>query len=62
MSEIKGQLLGIILVLSIFATVSAALATVYGKMTTSISSQVSSITATDLQTSNTVNDVTVMNY
>ncbi len=47
MSEIKGQLLGILLVLSIFATISGALATVYSRMTTSISNQVSELTATD---------------
>lgn len=45
MSEIKGQILGIILVLSIFATVSATLAGVFTTMTGAVENQVSEIVA-----------------
>lgn len=45
MSEIKGQLLGIILVLSIFATVSVAIGTAFSKMTTTVGNKVDSITS-----------------
>ena len=47
MSEIKGQLLGIILVLSIFLTVSVAAAGVFTTMTDSIEAKVSEVTTAD---------------
>lgn len=50
MSEIKGQLLGIILVLAIFGAVSAGLAAVFAKTSDSIATQVETI-ATDTNTS-----------
>ena len=43
MSEIKGQLVGIILVLSIFATVSIAAATIFTNMTDKVEEKVSSV-------------------
>lgn len=43
MSEIKGQLLGIILVLSIFLTVSVALTAIFTNMTNSVESKVSEV-------------------
>ena len=43
MSEIKGQLLGIILVLSIFLTVSVALTAIYTNMTKSVEEKVSEV-------------------
>ena len=49
MSEIKGQLLGIILVLSIFLTVSVALTAVFSNMTNSVESKVSEVMDFDSQ-------------
>lgn len=49
MSEIKGQLLGIILVLSIFLTVSVALTAVFSNMTNSVESKVSEVVDFDNQ-------------
>ncbi len=43
MSEIKGQLLGIILVLSIFLTVSVALTAIFTNMTKSVEEKVSEV-------------------
>ena len=40
MSEIKGQLLGIILVIMVFGIVAAGLSTVFRNLTNSVSSQV----------------------
>ena len=40
MSEIKGQLLGIILVIMVFGIVAAGLTTVFKNLTSSVSSQV----------------------
>ena len=40
MSEIKGQLLGIILVIMVFGIVAAGLTTVFRNLTSSVSSQV----------------------
>lgn len=48
MSEIKGQLLGIILVLSIFTTVSVAAVTIFTNMTDKVEEKVSSVTATNV--------------
>lgn len=39
MSEIKGQLLGIILVIIVFGVVAGGLATVFSNMTNSVSSE-----------------------
>ena len=47
MSEIKGQLLGIILILSIFLTVGATLAGVFATMSNSVESKVSEVVAFD---------------
>ncbi len=47
MSEIKGQLLGIILVLSIFLTVSVALTGIFTNMTNSVESKVSEVVEFD---------------
>ena len=47
MSEIKGQLLGIILVLSIFLTVSVALTAIFTNMTESVESKVSEVVEFD---------------
>ena len=47
MSEIKGQLLGIILVLSIFLTVSVAVTTIFATMTDSVESKVSEVVEFD---------------
>lgn len=47
MSEIKGQLLGIILVLTIFATVSVALTGVFSTMTNKVETEVAEITTDD---------------
>lgn len=47
MSEIKGQLLGIILVLSIFLTVSVALTAIFTNMTDSVESKVSEVVEFD---------------
>ena len=44
MSEIKGQLLGIILVLMIFGAVSAAMVVVFNKLTKNVEDQVNEIT------------------
>ena len=44
MSEIKGQLLGIILVLMVFGAVSAAMVVVFNKLTKNVEDQVSEIT------------------
>ena len=41
MSEIKGQLLGIILVLMVFGIVAAGLTTVFQNLTNTVSSEVS---------------------
>lgn len=49
MSEIKGQLLGIILVLSIFLTVSVALTAVFSNMTNSVENKVSEVVDFDNQ-------------
>lgn len=49
MSEIKGQLLGIILVLSIFLTVSVALTAVFSNMTNSVENKVSEVVDFDSQ-------------
>lgn len=43
MSEIKGQLLGIILVLSIFLTVCVALTAIFTNMTKSVEEKVSEV-------------------
>ena len=43
MSEIKGQILGIILVLSIFLTVSVALSAIFTNMTHSVEEKVSDV-------------------
>ena len=40
MSEIKGQLLGIILVIMVFGIVAAGLSTVFKNLTSSVSSEV----------------------
>lgn len=53
MSEIKGQLLGIILVLSIFLTVSVALTAIFTNMTNSIESKVSEVVEFDNQNQTT---------
>ena len=44
MSEIKGQLLGIILVLMIFGAVSTAMVLVFNKLTKNVEDQVNEIT------------------
>lgn len=44
MSEIKGQLLGIILVLMVFGAVSAAMVAIFNNLTKSVEQQVSEIT------------------
>ena len=41
MSEIKGQLLGIILVIMVFGIVAASLTTIFTNLTNSVSSEVS---------------------
>lgn len=46
MSELKGQLLGIILVISLFATISACVVGAFGKYTTAITNQSTSIAET----------------
>ncbi len=51
MSEIKGQLLGIILVLSIFLTVSVALTAIFTNMTNSVESKVSEVVEFDSSSS-----------
>lgn len=43
MSEIKGQLLGILLVLMIFATVSVAAAGIFNSLTTTVQTEVTEI-------------------
>ena len=43
MSEIKGQLLGIILVLMIFATITVSMRAVFGKLTSKIDADVAEI-------------------
>ncbi|MBO4856225.1 MAG: hypothetical protein J5511_02490 [Bacilli bacterium] len=53
MSEIKGQLLGIILVLSIFLTVSVALTAIFTNMTDSVESKVSEVVEFDENSQNT---------
>jgi len=45
MSEIKGQLLGIILVIMVFGIVAAGLATVFTNLTNSVSSEVAQAVA-----------------
>ena len=44
MSEIKGQLLGIILVLMVFGAVSAAMVIIFNKLTKNVEDQVSEMT------------------
>jgi len=44
MSEIKGQLLGIILVLMVFGAVSAAMVVIFNNLTKNVEQQVSQIT------------------
>ena len=46
MSEIKGQLLGIILVLMVFSAVSAAMVVIFNNLTKSVENQVNEITNT----------------
>ena len=46
MSEIKGQLLGIILTLSIFLTVGATLTGIFSTMTKSVEDKVSEVVST----------------
>ena len=53
MSEIKGQLLGIILVLSIFLTVSVALTAIFTNMTDSVENKVSEVVEFDENNQNT---------
>ena len=53
MSEIKGQLLGIILVLSIFLTVNVALTAIFTNMTDSVESKVSEVVEFDENSQNT---------
>ena len=43
MSELKGQLLGIILVLLLFTTITVSMKSVFGKMTTKIETQVTEV-------------------
>ena len=50
MSEIKGQLLGIILTLSIFLTVGATLAGIFVTMSNSVESKVSEVVEFDPST------------
>jgi hypothetical protein len=54
MSEIKGQLLGIILVLSIFLTVSVALTAIFTNMTNSVESKVSEVVEFDNSSSSSI--------
>lgn len=51
MSEIKGQLLGIILVLSIFLTVSVALTAIFTNMTKSVENKISEMVEFDSSSS-----------
>ncbi len=51
MSEIKGQLLGIILVLSIFLTVSVALTAIFTNMTKSVENKISEVVEFDSSSS-----------
>ena len=51
MSEIKGQLLGIILVLMVFGAVSAAMVVVFNKLTKSVEDQVTEITSSSRKSS-----------
>ena len=44
MSEIKGQLLGVILVLMVFGAVSAAMVIIFNKLTKNVEDQVSEMT------------------
>jgi Na+-translocating ferredoxin:NAD+ oxidoreductase RnfG subunit len=46
MSEIKGQLLGVILVLMIFGAVSAAMVAIFNGLTKTVEDQVSEIAST----------------
>ena len=46
MSEIKGQLLGIILVLSIFGVVSVAATAIFAKMTDAVEDKVDQVAST----------------
>lgn len=55
MSEIKGQLLGIILTLSIFLTVGATLAGVFATMSNSVESKVSEVVEFDPTTASSGN-------
>ena len=57
MSEIKGQLLGIILVLSVFATVSVAAAAIFTTMTNKVEDKVSEVTATNVALPNGLQNV-----
>ena len=45
MSEIKGQVLGILLVLMIFASVSVAATTIFSTLTNSVEAKVSEVTS-----------------
>ena len=51
MSELKGQLLGIILVLMVFGAVSAAMVIVFNNLTKSVENQVSEIAGSSSQNS-----------
>lgn len=51
MSEIKGQLLGIILVLMVFGAVSAAMVIIFNKLTKNVEDQVSEMTNTSSKNS-----------
>ena len=60
MSEIKGQLLGIILVLSIFLTVSVALTAIFSNMTKSVENKVSEVV--DFDSTSTVSSHALLHY
>lgn len=48
MSEIKGQLLGIVLVLMVFAAISASMVAVFTNLASKVESEVTEITSTNL--------------
>lgn len=48
MSEIKGQLLGIVLVLMVFAAISASMVAVFSNLATKVENEVSEITSANL--------------
>ena len=58
MSEIKGQLLGVILVLMVFGAVSAAMMVIFTNLTKSVEQQVSQIT----DSSSTKSAITIDKY